>query len=73
MILELVKANVILGLTKVVVIQVSTTYVMIIMITKKLTADTIPAFFKPRMAAKKKIDMYTMPNTERFKRYLFDQ
>mmetsp|Transcript_19993 Transcript_19993/g.25234 ORF Transcript_19993/g.25234 Transcript_19993/m.25234 type:complete len:81 (+) Transcript_19993:522-764(+) len=70
MILELVKASVILGLTKVVVIHVSTTYVIIIMITKKLTADTIPAFFKPRMAEKKKMDMYTIPNTERFKRYI---
>ena len=38
--------------------------------TKKPTADAIPASFKPKIAAKKQMDRYTIPNMERFKRYL---
>ena len=38
--------------------------------TKNPVADAMPAFFNPRIAAKKQMEMYTIPKTERFKRYL---
>lgn len=68
--LAFVKASVVLGFTNFVVIHLSITYVMINIRTRKKIAVAIPAFFSPRIAVKKKIEMYIIPNTERFRRYL---